>query len=452
MRSGFPLASAAILAVAATGCFFAKIDRDLDRTPTMDAGVGGAILLPSQSAPILAPGGGVAPGGATSVAEPGSGQSSRVQSGDPGASSPRISMIGGSQIDEERHLSARSEPVWWKYVTLPFALVAAPFKIAADSVRGDTPPAPGPKVPDQKPQQAPVARPAPPADYESARVNELDQELDRRAATATKPPAPAPRRAGASTSIADELAALERVPSTGHPEAAGAPAPGPVGASAAPAPTLPPAPGPVGASAAPAPTLPPAPGPAHGLVPAQAADGIVDRNQDGRVDLWIYRQDGEIVRRVLDEDFDGRADRSVVYDSASQQIARIEEDTDQDGTIDAWTEYQSGTILRRRADTNHDGVVDTWTFYQGGQIVRHEQDSTGNGYRDRVGLYVDGHLERDEVDSNGDGRPDLFNRYDEREQVVQRDEDTDFDGRVDRVSYFESGRLARREILDTETR
>ena len=438
MRSRSPLASTAILAVAVTGCLFTKIDRDIDRTPTMDAGVGGAILLPSESAPILAPGGGVAPGSATSVSEPGSTQGSRVQSGDPSAApGPRISMIGGTQVDEEKHVSARSEPVWWKYVTLPFALAAAPFKIAADSVRGDTPPAPGPKVPDQKPQQAPLARPAPATDYESARVNELDQELDRRAAEAPKPAAPAPRRAGTSPSIADELAALQRVPSSGHSEPEGARAP----AAAA-----------VGASAAPAPASPLAPAPAHGLVPAQAADGIVDRNGDGRVDLWIYRQDGEIVRRVLDEDFDGRADRSVVYDPASQQIARVEEDSDQDGNADAWTEYQGGAILRRRADTNHDGVVDTWTFYQGGQIVRHEQDSTGNGYRDRVGLYVDGHLDRDEVDSNGDGRPDVFNRYDEREQVVQRDEDTDFDGRVDRVSYFESGRLARRELLDTETR
>src|SRR5262245_20283655 len=174
MRSGSPLVAAALAALAATGCAFVDVKHDVDRTPTIDTGVGGAIFLPSDPTPVLAPGGAVAPGG-TGASESGNGRSSQSQSGGPtAAASPRMQMIGGSQIDEEQHVSIHEEPPWWKYVTLPFALAAAPFKIAADTVRGTTPPAPGPQVPDQKPKPAVAAPPPPRQDYESARVDELD--------------------------------------------------------------------------------------------------------------------------------------------------------------------------------------------------------------------------------------------------------------------------------------
>lgn len=429
MRARSRLAPWLALCAAAPGCFFGNVQRDIDRTPVVDTGAGASILMPGESAPMVVPGAG-APGSSSAVsapgAAPGATEGSRMQTGGPAASAgPPISMIGGTQIDEERHLSARSEPVWWKYLTLPFAVVAAPFKLAADSVSSPT--EPGPALPEQAaPRPAPVQA-APRLDYESARMQQLEQELDRRAAPE---PAPAPKPV-AQASIGDELAALQRVPAAGRK--AEAPAPQEPRETAAP----------VAAA--------PASGQAS-LVPPSPADGIVDRNGDGRIDLWIYREEGEIARRVLDDDFDGRADRSFFYDRATQELVRVEEDSDQDGAIDAWTEYRGGQIQRRRADANHDGAVDTWTLYRDGQTLRHEQDATGDGFRDRVGFYRDGRLEHDEVDTDGDGRPDLFNHYDDREQVVRRDEDTDHDGEVDRVSHFESGKLSRREIIEPESR
>ena len=427
MRSRTRLATALTVCAALPGCFFSNIQNDVDRTPVMDAGAGASILMPGEAAPLLAPTAGT-PGAAVGSANPPdrstATQGSRTQSGAPAAGpGVPISTLGGTRVEEESHLSAREEPIWWKYLTLPFAVVAAPFKMAADSAT--SPDEAGPPVPEEAPP-SPAPAPPRPLDYESARLQQLERELDQRA----EPDASAPRPA-APISIADELAALQRVPAAGRPEAAAAPQ----GLREASAP----------ATRAPAPRQ-------ASLVPTPPADGIVDRNGDGRIDQWIYREQGRISRRVLDDDFDGRAERSFIYDRETQQLVRVEEDTNQDGAVDAWTEYQEGEILRRRADADHDGAVDTWILYRNGKTLRHEQDTTGDGFRDRVGFYLEGRLDRDEADTNGDGRADLFNHYDDREQVVRREEDTDFDGQVDRISHFESGKLARREIIDTGSR
>ena len=55
----------------------------------------------------------------------------------------------------------------------------------------------------------------------------------------------------------------------------------------------------------------------------RVADGIVDRNGDGRIDLWIYRQDGEIVRKALDENHDGRPDRILHYDPSLDPVMEL---------------------------------------------------------------------------------------------------------------------------------
>ena len=428
MRSRSRLATALTVCAAIPGCFFSNIQQDVDRTPVMDTGAGASILMPGEAAPLMVPGAGTpgAPVGSASPPDRSSAtQGSRSQSGAPAASAGApISMLGGTRVEEEKHLSAKEEPIWWKYLTLPFAVVAAPFKLAADSAT--SPGEAGPPVPEE--EAPPTPAPAPPRmDYESVRMQQLERELDQRTASDT---APEPRPV-AQASIADELAALQRTPAAGRPAAASAPRE-PLAA-----------------------VRPAASAPERSqssLVPTPPADGIVDRNGDGRIDQWIYREQGLLARRVLDDDFDGRAERSFIYDRTTQQLVRVEEDTNQDGAVDAWTEYQEGQIVRRRADADHDGAVDTWILYRDGQTLRHEQDSTGDGFRDRVGFYLEGRLERDEVDTNGDGRADLFNRYDDREQVVRREEDTDFDGQVDRISHFESGKLSRREIIDPGSR
>jgi hypothetical protein len=436
------LALAVVVCTLASGCYFGRATRNVDTTPTVDTGVGAAIIMPGQSAPAFGGAGQSGPNGASEgQAGPGAGAS---------APAPRLTMIGGSSIEKERNEAAKEDPLMLKVLLTPFALIAAPFKATADALQGD--PEPGPPVPDQHPQRPEaVRRPAPddpaaraataaagappapgqpaprsePLDYETQQLLAMERELDR---TGASRPAPAgsasatlaPSGAGVP-SIADELAALQR-------------------AAAAPR-------APRTALAQPAETRAQAPGEPLPAGETAIADGIVDRDEDGRVDLWIYRRDGRIVRKVLDQDFDGRPDTSIHYDADSSEVGRVEEDTNHDGTTDTWTDYEGANVARRRADTDRDGSVDTWSYYREGALARHEQDSDGDGFRDRVSHYEGGRLAREELDRNGDGRPEVVQYFDASEAVVRREEDTDLDGSVDVISHYENGRLARRELL-----
>jgi len=344
-----------------------------------------------------------------------------------------IQMIGGAEQDISGQKSWKQEPGWLKYLALPFAIIAAPFKAAIPD------PEPGPELPKSQPLQlgpeAPRAAPPPPPkkDYETAMVDQLERELDaRNRENGANSNAPAVNEngtgrpdAGGSSSIAQELAALQRTPRR------------------APAPRYTPP--------APRPTDPATPdGPS--AVPSRAsqpitANGIVDRDGDGRVDQWIFRERGEISRIELDENADGRPDRFIYYDLDTHQIARVEEDSNADGKSDSWTDYVDGKIARRRGDGDFDGSIDTWTFYRGGVITRHEQDTTGNGFRDRVGYYSNGKITREEKDLDGDGRTDSTLYYDSLERISRREEDKDNDGRPDIISYYEAGKLSRKELI-----
>ncbi len=440
--------AALLTAASLVGCFaYGRAHRDVDRSPTVDTGVGATILYPGESP--------VRPGGRIPQTRPGSEATTPdVHSGGlpPGAASfPQgggaVTSIGGAQRDEVSHAQYREDPLFHRYLALPFVWIAAPFRFLTREKQ----PEPGPEVP-----RATVARPRPTRsqplpDYDALRLQELERELDDRlsrerppeaaSGAAARPPLetqpPLPRR---SLSIAEELAALQRG-SAGS--AVGIAEPGRARASTQSPRTLdPPATVPGASQSSQAARSNP------GVLGDRPAHGVVDRNRDGRIDHWIYREDGEIVREVFDEDSDGRPDRVLVYDLASHRVRRVEEDTDHDGSFDSWTDYREGTITRRRADTNRDGVVDTWTYYAGGNITRHERDTTGDGFRDRVGFYDQGQLGREELDTDGDGRPDTTLHYDGSERVTLKEEDTDGDGLVDLSSHYESGRLTRRELLD----
>ncbi len=416
-----------LLAVAGlSGCLYADVRKNIDRNPVVDTGVGASIIMPGQSAPAYPH---PAPGSAAPAETRQEGGGAATSGGAP------LTTIGRSSIDEERNMSAHEESLWMKYAALPFALLAAPFKAAADAARGE--PEPGPPVPNttaapppaeplppplDSTAPSPQAEPRPaPVDYNTQRLQEMEQELDRTLASQPAPAPATPSAAGAPPSIADELAALQREPLTPNPTRQAVPQPAESTLDAKPAQPL--------------------------RGEAKPADGIVDRDEDGRIDMWIYRENGQIVRKTLDQNFDGHPDTTLRYDQEGHQLAQVDEDSDHDGSIDTWTDYRDGKVVRRRADADRDGTIDTWTFHRDGQITRHEQDTTGDGFRDRVGFYVDGKLVREDLDSDADGRPDITNHFDAKERVTRREEDTNQDGVIDVISHYEKGRLARRELM-----
>lgn len=426
-------------------------DRDIDRTPIVTTGAGASIIYPGQSPPVYqgpyhpkesgrssyATPGSATPqagsGSSTWSSGPGGERTSGQSSGAPAAGGGGITMLGGNTTEETRHQKIDEKPLWWKYAALPFAVVIAPFAYAADKLRGE--PKPGPEVPtlEQATKPAPPSGP-PPSDYETTQMKRLEAELDRRKAASAPPPEATPAGgAPAADSLAAELAALRSRPKA--PSRSEATAPPQVAAASRPTPTPTPAPAPV------------APGHPEQAAPA-VASGQVDRDGDGRTDEWIYRKGGDIVREELDEDYDGRPDRTIHYDPSTHQISAIEEDANHDGRIDTWTTVRNGAIVRRRADGDGDGRVDTWSYYRHGVLTRMERDSTGDGFRDHVSYYVDGRLAREEQDDDADGFADAVKYYDAQERLERVEEDTNADGKIDVISHYQNGRLTRRELLD----
>ncbi len=446
----------AALAIQISGCMaYNRTNSDIDRTPIVNTGTRAAIIYPGQGAPAM-------PGAAPRAryAPPGSGSQhappatpERQPAHPPGAQVPpgaahtpqpyanpqsgsapggQISFLGGSRIEETRHVKIRKEPLVVKYLTAPLKLVAAPFVLAKEALEGE--PEPGPAIPRRPDPQLPHAqseagsapppqRPAP--DYETAMLEDLERQLDERRATepreARQQQIASARRS--SPSIADELRELQRAPEAPRRRA--------------------------DHRTSPAPSMfartPPSREPGN---PFPTASGIVDRNNDGRIDQWIFRENGEIAKEILDEDFDGRPDRTIAFDPQTHRPSRVEEDASGDGVLDSWTDYANGAIARRRSDSNGDGTVDTWSFFRAGELTRHEQDTSGDGFRDVVSFFKEGRRFREERDVNGNGQPDVILYYGSDEQLVRREEDRDGDGGLEVVSHYEAGRLVRRELLD----
>jgi len=346
-------------------------------------------------------------------------------------------MLGGARVEETKHLDERNEPLVVKYMMAPLKLLAAPFVLAKEAMEGD--PEPGPAVPRRPDPQlphaqtnagtAPPPQPQPqPTDYESARLRDLERQLEQRG-TPESQNLPEQRVASVqrpSLSIADELRELQRAPEAPR---------GRVDRPSSPAPS----------------TRVETPQGQESGNPYPTASGIVDRNADGRIDQWIFRENGEIAKEVLDEDYDGRPDRTIVFDAQTHRPSRVEEDTSGDGVLDSWTDYDNGAIARRRSDSNGDGTVDTWSFFRAGELARHEQDTSGDGFRDVVSFFEEGRRIREERDSNGDGQADEILYYDSNEKLLRREEDRDRDGGLEVVSHYEAGRLVRRELLEAPT-
>jgi hypothetical protein len=477
------LGTLALLPLA--GCMaYSHSERDVDRTPIVNIGSRASIIYPGQAAPgfpTLQPPPGTTGAQSYSSQNGPNGQSGQGQyTGSPGqpsadplpaqpppphaqsayqpAPAPRsdpnagMVMLGGAREDITQHTSIREDPLFMKYLMAPLVVAAAPFVLAKEAIVGE--PEPGPALPrPPNPTSRPTQPPPPQAQhYEERMMQNMSRELSERQVRQERDAtqqalAPEARRTTASasssgqSSIAAELEALRRtpdLPSRGqqndrealHDQTTPSRASNHANATTA-----------DGARRSFQPRAESGPN-------TTTADGIVDRNNDGRIDQWIYRSNGEIEREELDEDFDGHVDRIIHIDLASHQIRLVEEDNGGGGAIDTWTEYRQGAIARRRADSDGDGSVDTWSFYHSGELVRHEQDTTHDGFRDAITFYQQGNRLRETRDIDADGESDVELFYDENDQVVRREEDHNSDGAVEVISHYRNGRLVRKELLD----
>jgi hypothetical protein len=108
----------------------------------------------------------------------------------------------------------------------------------------------------------------------------------------------------------------------------------------------------------------------------------VDRNGDGRTDIWRYLKDGVLTRSEVDSDYDGKIDFWAYYKNGKTE--RQEIDRNNDGRRDAWAYFEQGVKVRQEVDTNHDGRIDAWFYYKLGKLCGRAVDSDFDGKIDKV--------------------------------------------------------------------
>jgi len=114
---------------------------------------------------------------------------------------------------------------------------------------------------------------------------------------------------------------------------------------------------------------------------AQAVEEM-DRNGDGRTDIWRYLENGVLIRSEVDSDYDGKIDFWAYYKNGKTE--RQEIDRNNDGRRDAWAYFEQGVKVRQEVDTNHDGRIDAWFYYKQGKLCGRAVDSDFDGKIDKV--------------------------------------------------------------------
>jgi hypothetical protein len=126
------------------------------------------------------------------------------------------------------------------------------------------------------------------------------------------------------------------------------------------------------------------------------ADGVYDRDRDGRPDEWVYRLSKTEVKHEFDTNGDGRPDVTKFYKNG--QLVRIERDRNFDGQPDLIEEFDHGVIAREIHDDNFDGKPEAIKTFRKGKLAILELDPEERGAID-VAQYYDeeGHMIRRDV-------------------------------------------------------
>jgi hypothetical protein len=115
----------------------------------------------------------------------------------------------------------------------------------------------------------------------------------------------------------------------------------------------------------------------------------LDTNRDGTLDLLrVFDDKGEIESEEADRNYDGKSDIWITYEKG--QISKQSFDTMFKGNPDEFHFYRDGKLKRIERDRNGDGKMDIWEFYlANGQLERMGVDLDFNGkvdtwYRDEL--------------------------------------------------------------------
>ncbi len=83
-----------------------------------------------------------------------------------------------------------------------------------------------------------------------------------------------------------------------------------------------------------------------------------DLNGDGRPDVYVVKQAGNLVCRALDLNGDGLVDVVELHDEAGAVVAKLS-DLDADAHTDEMRRYRNGKLISVERDLDGDGVIDS---------------------------------------------------------------------------------------------
>jgi hypothetical protein len=117
---------------------------------------------------------------------------------------------------------------------------------------------------------------------------------------------------------------------------------------------------------------------------------------------WDIYESGQIVRRQIDRNSDGRPDLTMFY--SGTELQRIEYDDNFDGQPDEWVYFKDGNPLTAKIDTDFNGVPDEFVTYENGIRAQAEFRPNEASTPIRIEYYKNGLKVRqiDEPDAAGE--------------------------------------------------
>jgi hypothetical protein len=153
----------------------------------------------------------------------------------------------------------------------------------------------------------------------------------------------------------------------------------------------------------------------EGLQPVPGETVVaLDSDGDGTPDLWRYSVlvgEGKerLVRRERDLNRDRRVDAWETFDEEGRS-AKLVFDMDFDGKPDLVVTYENGQLVKKEYAPGFDGLARTAAYYENGKLVRKERDEQGSGKIDTWEYFENGELDRIGTDLDGDGQVDRWEK------------------------------------------
>ena len=139
---------------------------------------------------------------------------------------------------------------------------------------------------------------------------------------------------------------------------------------------------------------------------------LYDQNGDKKADVnMLFYPNGRPQQVEADTDFDGKVDRWQYYSQAGV-VEKEGFSQKRAAQPDTWQYFDAkGTVVRREIDENGDGKVDRTENLQAGRVASVGVDADSDGKIERWQTWSAGRVVSEELDIDGDGIGDRRLRY-----------------------------------------